>query len=228
MICFQYWSTIFCQKSQRWKGVQNLSGENLSFYRKYSVTFSGSHSGWTETRIWISWLPIVFILVTLSTNDRRSHHHDSALYLYQYLSNTHYVTDTASVFSPKLLQTQASSLTTPSPSSTFSPTWSCWFYCLDIPQIYPLPPTPTITFLVQVILTLIQPIIAAFYTISKVICLWYLKNKPYHLISLLKIFSWVHTVNRMKCMLPNLFYEVPHSLALPTSLSLPASHWVLQ
>ena len=53
-------------------------------------------------------------------------------------------------------------------------------------------------------------------TISKVICLQYLKNKPDHLISLLKIFSCVYTAYRIKRMLPNLFFEGPHSLIPPS------------
>lgn len=183
------------------------------------MTFSTSHSEWTEIRSLISWFPIKSTFYK-STNDRNSNHHNSELHLCTYLPNTHWVADTEHDFSPKL-QTQASSAQPP-PSAPFpiGPT--------DFTAQILLRPIPFFSFLPSLSELRLSQLLSSWLellpTHSKVIYLQYLKKQnksPVHHISLLKLYPWVHIVYQVKWKLSNLFDKVLHDLTPPHFLVTP-------
>lgn len=152
-----------------------------------------------------------------STNDRNSNHHISELYSCKYLPNTHCVADTVKM--------------------TFHPSYRPRHPLLNL-LLLPFPSRPT-DFTAQILLKPI-PFFSSLPSLSelrlsqllsswlellpipsKVICLQYLKNKPVHHLSLLKLYPWVHIVYQVQWKLSNLFYKVLHDLTPPHFLVTP-------
>lgn len=184
------------------------------------MTFSTSHSEWTEIRILISWFPIRSTFYN-STNDRNSNHHNSELHLCTYLPNTHWVADTVKM--------------------TFHPSCRPRHPLLNLLLLLPFPscptdftaqiflrPIPFFSFLPSLSELRLSQLLSSWFellpTHSKVIYLQYLKKQnktPVHHISLLKLYPWVHIVYQVKWKLSNLFDKVlpdltpPHFLVTP-------------